>query len=171
MKCSGCYHENPAWQKICTFCGQATASLQLCPSGHLLMPKQTDCAVCPSLWPDSSPFEGPPILRGVLWVDHGRLRSADGSQQMPFVELRDSEQPMSFLVTGAGLAQLSVDSDAEIALKVEVRPGGTRYCLGPDHLAQTGQGLAYQNLGGEERFRVGPVTFRVLFFPVPSWVR
>ena len=170
MKCSVCYHENPAWQKICTYCGQAAVALQLCPSGHLLAPDQADCPVCPSMWPESDPFAGPPILRGILWVDHGKLRTPDGADRMPYVELRDSEQPLSLVIEGAGSAKLTTSDEAKAGVKVEVRPRGVRYCLGPDYLIEAGKGLVYQDLAGEERFRVGPVTFRVMFFSIPDWV-
>jgi len=170
MKCSVCYHDNPAWQKICTYCGQTAVALQLCPSGHLLKPEQTDCPVCPSMWPESGQFAGPAILRGVLWVDHGKLRTPDGRHHMPYVELRDSEQPLAFLIDGPGSAQLSTEDAAPVGVKVEIRPEATRYCLGPDYVVDPGLGLSYQDLAGEERFRVGPVTFRVLFFSIPSWV-
>lgn len=169
MRCSECYEPNPAWQDLCSRCGRPTLSLRLCPNGHLLSPKVTDCPVCPSMWPDSGPFSGPSILRGVLWADAGRLRQEDRDDVLPIIELRDAAKPYAFRVEGSDCLRRVHRDPGGAAIQVLVRPEGTFACLGPEY-RQARARLEFAPVPPTGAIRVGPVLVRMALFEVPDWV-
>ena len=169
MRCSECYEVNPAWQEVCSRCGHSTLPLRFCPNGHLLPPSVTDCPVCPSMWPDSGPFSGPAILRGVLWADAGRIKDEGAETTLPVVELRDFAKPYAFRVEGSDCLRRIHEDPGNAAVQVLVRPEGVFACLGLDYRAQ-GTRLEFAPLGVSGSLRVGPILIRTVLFDVPDWV-
>lgn len=169
MKCSACYEENATWQDVCSHCGRPTVPLRFCPNGHLLPPKVTECPVCPMMWPDPGSFSGPPILRGVLWVDGGRLRREHDPAAQPVLELRDGAAPLALRVEGTdSLVQLAGEP-GRASVQFLVRPDGVRACLGAE-FRRPGAVAQFQPIAEETGLRVGPVLVRVVLFEVPEWV-
>ena len=169
MRCSECYEPNPAWQDLCSRCGRPTLALRLCPNGHLLAPKVTECAVCPSMWPQAGPFSGPPILRGALWADAGRLRLEDSDEAFAILELRDTEVPHAFRVEGSDCLRRMTRDPGGAALQVLVRPEGVFSCLGPEYRPARSR-LEFTPVPGSGAIRVGPILVRIVHFAVPDWV-
>jgi hypothetical protein len=169
MRCSECYEANPAWQDLCSRCGKPTLALRLCPNGHLLPPKVTDCPVCPSMWPNAGPFSGPSILRGVLWADAGRLRQEDRDEVLSIVELRDSARPHAFRIEGSDCLRKVENDPGSAAVQVLVRPEGVFACVGPEYRKPRAS-VEFDPFPVSGALRVGPILIRIAVFDVPDWV-
>lgn len=169
MRCSECYEVNPAWQEHCSRCGRPVLPLRFCPGGHLLPPRTLDCPVCPQSWPDPGPFRGPAILRGVLYVDGGRLRREDEAETVPLLELRDGPSPLALRVEGSDLVTLLARVPEAASVQVLVRPEGVLACLGPEYRGPRGRS-EFQTVSSGGALRVGPILVRMIFFEVPEWV-
>src|SRR5262249_1932181 len=95
MKCSRCYADNALGVAVCTTCGKTVLPVEFCDLGHVLPPGPRQFSVCATQWPDSPPFSGHPILRGVLLVERGRLASAVTGTPCGHFECRDAELPLT----------------------------------------------------------------------------
>lgn len=170
MRCSSCYAENPAYLKRCPACGEPTRALEFCENGHLLAPDGGECAACVLKWPEVPPFQGAPVLRGVLWMEDGQLRSASGGGTLPVLALIDMLEPVG-LVAVPGKPVTVVAADAhDAAIMILTRPQGISYCLSPR--AQSGArnpSVAYRAASPSERIEIGGAVLRVELFRVPSW--
>jgi hypothetical protein len=172
MKCSHCYEDNPAWATVCSSCSQPVERLELCPMGHLLPPGRTDCPVCPDLWPEVTAFAGPPVLRGVLWLEQGRLTSeVEPGADLAYLEVRDREQPLALKIQPSGTASIVVDDDdPNILCRVLMRPEGVQVCSRVRPGAPPGPPV-YEPLPPGESFRAGHASFRYVAIEPPVWVQ
>jgi hypothetical protein len=171
MKCSSCYAENPPWAAVCQTCGGAVQPLEFCPGGHLLPPGVRECPVCPSEWPETPVFEGPPILRGLLWVERGRLLAipaAGGDDDRSYIELRDDEAPLNIGEDTRGRARLFQSEDPAVTVRIVVRPSGVLVCQKGG--ASPAVPLAYVPLAAGGALDLGNTRLRLLTWPVPAWV-
>lgn len=169
MKCAVCYADNPVWQTVCSACGSPTHSLQLCPAGRLLAAGASRCEDCPARWPEVTRFTGHPLLRAVIRVDGGLISNADGTRELPYLELRDQEPPYALAVDGPGRVRVLEGDPIDASLKLLVRPGGAAFCAKPSD-GQTCIGLSYGPLPHTGRVVVGDAALRVMFFEIPEWV-
>ena len=170
MKCSHCYVENPPWSTVCSSCGQPVLRLEICPQGHLLPPGVQECPVCPSLWPEVSSFAGPPLLRGLLWVETGRLVTAsDPGKDLAYIEIRDQESPLVLSLQPSGAAYLAEDDDGDVICRILMRPQGVQVCNKYRPVAHPGP-LAFEPLPAGEKFDLGRTSFRLLEVRPPVWV-
>jgi len=171
MKCSSCYAENAPWATLCSTCGNPTLALELCPNGHLLAPGQRDCAVCPSAWPEVPPFQGPPVLRGLLWVERGDLVGSanEGSgERLYFCELRDREASIALGIDARGRARLLADDDPETVARLVVRPSGFSLCRRGGRATRPGP-LAYEPLHPGSSFDLENVRLRLVTWEIPAF--
>ncbi len=168
MRCSACYAENPPWATICTDCGKAVLRLEFCAGGHLLPPGAQECPVCPHLWPEVTAFDGAPLLRGILLVEKGRLTNADDpADYLPYVEIRDREQPL--VLTHAPNEQVTIaNDDAAGTCRVLMRPEGVQVC-GAGFAHEHAGPRVYKALGPDDTFVLGTTTFRHIAFDPPAW--
>lgn len=169
MKCSHCYSDNQPWATVCSACGQSVLRLEFCPRGHLLPPGVRDCPVCPSLWPEVDAFAGPPVLRGLLWVEQGRLAPAsDPHKKLAFLEIRDQEAPLGLTVRPSGTVCVVGEDDPDSSCRILMRPSGVKVCC--RRPGQPSAPPAYQPLPCGERFDLGGATLRHLGLQPPVWV-
>lgn len=169
MKCSHCYATNPGWATVCLSCSQPVQRLELCPSGHLLPPGVKDCPVCPDLWPEVTDFAGPPLLRGILWLESGRLTThAEPGVDLAFLEVRDQEQPLALKSLPTGAAQLVADDDPDVLCRILMRPDGVQVCHRHGGGATPGP-PTYRTLRAGESFDAGQASFRYQELPPPAW--
>jgi hypothetical protein len=169
MKCSSCYADNNAWATVCSACGQSVRRLELCPAGHLLPPGEQECPICPSLWPAVDAFAGPPLLRGLLWVERGRLMGDEtATAPLAFVEVRDQESPLVLSPLSSGAMRLSDESDGDANCRILMRPDGLKVCK----MGQSGDraGLpTYTALSPGEKLDWGGMTLRYQEIRTPAW--
>jgi len=162
MKCSSCYADNDAWVTVCIMCGDPVVPVELCDNGHILPPGARECPLCPSMWPDVSTFSGPGVLRGILLVERGRLENEAGAPA-EFLEIRDHEQPLSFVQAEPGRLSPTTLDDGAATVRILMRPDGVSTCVKP------GKGkLAYEKLPPGGTRAVGGVQFRSILFDVPK---
>ena len=169
MKCSSCYADNEPWATVCSACGQSVRRLELCPSGHLLPPGEQECPICPSLWPEVGAFAGPPLLRGLLWVERGRLTAgAEPFEELAFLEVRDQENPLALAPQTSGAVRVSDESDSEVSCRILMRPDGLKIC----RINQSGRRAGapvYEPLTAGETFDLGGTSLRYQEMRPPSW--
>jgi len=169
MKCSHCYADNKAWATVCEACGQAVQRLETCPLGHLLPPGGRDCPVCPSLWPEVDAFAGPALLRGLLWVDAGKLAEARAPDRLlAYLEVRDRDRPVSLARRASGRVEVAPEDDPDVVCRLLMRPGGPRVCnksapADPRSLPQ------YVPLPPGSSLDLGEVRLRFLDLAPPAW--
>lgn len=175
MKCSQCYADNPPWATVCHACGLSVCRLELCPAGHLLPPGAGDCPVCPDLWPETASFSGPAILRGLLWVEGGRLvadaepgNDVSDSNDVPYLEIRDADLPLAIAASPSGVARI-VPLDAPAATcRILMRPEGLSVC---DRQVRRRSGPpAYGPLRAGDALTLGTVRLRFQALSPPAWV-
>ena len=170
MKCSHCYAENPPWSTVCSSCGQSVLRLEICSLGHLLPPGVQECPVCPSLWPEVKSFAGPPLLRGFLWVETGRLAAAaDPGKELAYLEIRDGESPLALTLQPSGVVHLAGDDDRNVNCRILMRPEGVQVCNMNRPGTHSGP-LAYEPLLPREKFDLGRTSFQHLEVQPPVWV-
>lgn len=174
MKCSTCYSENPPWAAVCAVCGGKVLPLEFCLNGHLLPPGVRECPVCPNEWPEVPGYAGPPVLRGVLWVERGAVvaRDAEGETELPYVEVRDREAPVALSTDARGRARLTDEQDAAAVVRILMRPEGLMVCkkAAPGVLRAEAGPLRFEALAAEHSLDVGNARLRYLAWPVPQWV-
>ena len=173
MKCASCYADNQPGTGICLQCGESVRSIRVCEAGHILPDGESECAVCPGLWPEVGEFEGPPVLRGVLWAIEGQLVSIaeDGdSETVAAVELRDDMEPLSLRLHGSDGLEIMGTDDPRADVKILVRPGGVGACLCPRLQSLTSSALRYETLTGLGVLAVETVRVGIGLFDVPGWV-
>ena len=171
MKCSHCYETNTAWATVCSSCSQPVRRLELCPAGHLLPPGAAECPVCPDLWPDVTAYAGPPVLRGILWLESGRLTNdAAPDARLTFLEVRDREHPLALKIQPSGAAHLVDDDDPDVLCRILARPEGLQVCRRFRPGAAPGP-PTYEPLQSGDTFDVGHATFRYQIIPPPVWVQ
>ncbi len=171
MKCSHCYAENPPWSTVCSSCSQPVLRLEICSQGHLLPPGVQECSICPSLWPEISAFAGPPLLRGLLWVDAGSVTSpSDPGEDMAYLEIRDQESALALTLQPSGDVHLTGDDDGDVVCRILMRPEGVQVCNKIRPAAHTGP-LAFEPLLPGEKFHLGGVLFRLQVVQPPAWVQ
>ena len=178
MKCLHCYAENPAWQTLCSACGEPVTPIELCAAGHILPPGVRECAVCPTLWPATTPFAGPPILRGLLWIDAGELRGLADAGPLPFLELRDGETPVAIVASSPLTASLGSADHKDTIVRILVRPDGVSACTRPG--APRGGSAAskggrpasprYEPLAENAPVEVERVRLRFVPIQAPAWI-
>jgi hypothetical protein len=169
MKCSQCYGENPPWATVCVACGQAVRRLELCPAGHLLPPGEQECAVCPDLWPEVAPFVGAPLLRGLLWLESGRLFSdGDPGQSRPYVEVRDQDLPLALAIQAGGTIRIADADDPAVVCRILMRPEGVQVCSRQGTRPRSGPPV-YDKLKPDGTFQLAGATFRYLQVQPPAW--
>lgn len=169
MKCSSCYADNDAWATVCSSCGQAVRRLELCPAGHLLPPGEHECPICPSLWPAVDAFAGPPLLRGLLWVERGRLIGNENvSEEIAFIEVRDQESPLVLSPQPSGAVRLTDESDTDANCRILMRPEGLKICLmgQPDGRSRL---PAYIDVAPGEKIDLGGTSLRYQIVRTPAW--
>lgn len=171
MKCSFCYADNLPSHSICSECGESVAPLRICSGGHLLPPDSSECSVCPFLWPEVEPFDGEPILRGVLWTESARLCGRDG-EPIPLLELRDRGEPVGLLLEGRRKMTLVGPDQTSASVRFLIRPDGLQYCLSPELRRSSGSNpeVAYEDVSESGLVHVGSAQVRVARFDVPKWV-
>ena len=170
MKCSHCYAENQPWATVCSSCGQSVLRLEICPAGHLLPPGAHECPICPSLWPEVESFAGPPVLRGFLWVEKGRLISAsDPGKELAYVEIRDGESPLALTLQPTGAVYLAGEEDPEVDCRILMRPEGVQVCSRGRPGGRAGP-MEYQMLPPGEKVDLGSTSFRHMQVQPPPWV-
>jgi hypothetical protein len=171
MRCSHCYAENEAWATICSACGQAVLRLEFCPGGHLLPPGVRDCPVCPSLWPEVSSFAGPPLLRGLLWVETGRLApAADPGRELAYLEVRDQENPIGLILRPTGAVHVTTNDDEGVSCRILMRPEGVQVC--DKSRPREGSGApSYVVLRPGEKLALGGTTLRHQEVQPPLWAQ
>lgn len=174
MKCASCYADNTALAQICVQCGESVRPILVCPAGHVLPDGEPECAVCPGLWPELTEFEGPPVLRGVLWVIEGSMLAAAGSsavaEPVVAVELRDDAAPLNLRLHDEATLQLLEEDDPRADAKILVRPEGVGVCLSPRLQLLTAADLQYSPLRARCTFGLKNALLGVGLFEVPEWV-
>jgi len=168
MRCSSCYAENSSTQRVCAVCGEATLPLEFCPAGHLMEPGASRCSICHELWPEITDFSGPPLLRGIMWLEGAECRSGDGAERLPFIELRDGRDPVSLTVSDSESVLVSFEDRPDASLKILTRPDGPRFCAS-SHFRPSANEPAYQSLEPDREPRLGNVSIRLALFDVPDW--
>jgi hypothetical protein len=133
-------------------------------------PDSGKCVVCPTSWPGISGFEGPPVLRGVLWLDQGEFRIKREGRTISLVELRDQKLPVSLIVGSGNSIDVDLEDPPDASLKILVRPDGIKCCLSAQlKVAQHGATPEYLGMAGSDRLWVGDVSVRITLFEVPAW--
>lgn len=169
MKCSSCYAANDAWATVCSSCGQSVRRLELCPAGHLLPPGEQGCTICPSLWPAVDAFAGPPLLRGLLWVERGRLiKGETATAELAFLEVRDQESPLVLSPQPSGAVRLTDESDADANCRILMRPDGLKVCVMGKPDGKSGL-PAYTALPPGETLDLGGTSLRYQNVRAPAW--
>lgn len=164
MKCSSCYADNAAWAAVCVMCGEPVVPVELCANGHILPPGSRDCPICPSMWPDAPPFAGPPILRGILWVERGRLKEGEPARVLPYLEVRDLDLPLTLDQPAPDELRLApVESKSGVA-RILMRPQGVSVCR---KAGARGGKLAWESLAAGETLTLGGVKLCLVPFEVP----
>lgn len=170
MKCSNCYGENPTWSTVCSSCGQPVLRLEICSQGHLLPPGVQQCPICPSQWPDISPFAGPPLLRGLLWIETGRLTAtSDPGNELAYLEMRDQESPLALSLRSSGAASLVEDDNRDVVCRILMRPEGVQVC-NKYHQKEHSGPLEFKPLQPGEILELGRTSFRLMPVRPPVWV-
>ncbi|MFC1572791.1 hypothetical protein ACFL6M_04250, partial [Candidatus Eisenbacteria bacterium] len=170
MKCSQCYAENKPWATVCSSCGLSILRLETCPMGHLLPPGGQECPVCPSMWPEVGHFAGPPVLRGFLWVERGRLANAsDPRTEMAYVEVRDQETPLALASQPAGALHLTGEDDPDVDCRILMRPESVQVCNRTRTGRRSGPPV-YEPLPPGQSLDLGGTSFRYLGVQPPVWV-
>ena len=131
MKCAVCYADNPVWQTVCSACGSPARPLQFCAGGRLLAAGASRCEDCPARWPEVTKFTGHPLLRGVIRVEGGLISNADGTRELPYLELRDQERPYALAVEGPSRVRILEGDPADASYKLRIRPQTTGFCARP----------------------------------------
>jgi hypothetical protein len=130
------------------------------------------------MWPSTTPFGGPPILRGLLWVDAGELRSPGDVNAIPFLELRDGEAPIALVANSPLMASLGGADQKDAALRILVRPDAVSVCMRPG-AARAGAagatrgvppGARYEALGENAQIEVERVRLRFVPIHAPAWI-
>jgi hypothetical protein len=174
MKCSNCYADNPAWQAICSACGQPVVPIELCASGHVLPPGVRECPICPSMWPEVAAFVGPPVLRGVLWIEGGQILDPARGEPIPLIELRDGEQPLSLSPHAEPDVVVLGGDESRAAAKVLVRPDGVSLCERPDARAASAgpraERPAYRTFPQDTPLAIGRARLRFIPLAAPAWI-
>jgi len=171
MKCSHCYADNQSFATICAKCGQAILRLEVCPMGHLLPPGEQDCPICPSMWPEVDSFAGPPLLRGFLLVESGRLTgSQDPVAALTYLEVRDQEIPLALAPLHSGAVSLVDEDDDKIECRILMRPNGISVCQ-RDQMKKQKAPSVYEPLLPGEKFDLGGVSLRYHEVVPPAWAR
>ena len=169
MRCSHCYTDNPTWATVCSSCGKSVLRLEICPAGHLLPPGEQECPICPSLWPEVDSFSGPPMLRGFLWVESGRLATvAEPAQELAYLEIRDRESPLALTLLPSGVVHLTEDDDYDARCRILMRPDGVRVCDKNQPAIHSGL-PAYEPLLAGKTLRLGRTSFRHIQVRPPAW--
>lgn len=171
MKCLHCYADNPPWQTLCSACGEPVTPVELCAAGHILPPGVRECPLCPTLWPSPPPFAGPPILRGVLWVEAGALHVAGDRVGHEFLELRDMELPLSFRARSPLVADVASADQQDAAIKLLVRPEGVSVCGRPSGGRAGPAAPRYEPLRDGGRVEVEGVRLRFVAIAAPAWTQ
>lgn len=169
MKCAVCYADNPVWQTVCSACGSPARPLQFCPGGRLLAAGASRCEDCPARWPEVTKFTGHPLLRGVIRVEGGVISNADGTRELPYLELRDQEQPYALAVESPSRVRILEGDPVDASFKLMIRPQATGFCAKPND-GQACMGLSYGPLPREGRVVSGEAALRITFFEIPEWV-
>ena len=164
MKCSACYADNAAWTQICVMCGQPVVAVELCVNGHILPPGSRECPICPSMWPEAPAFSGPPLLRGVLVLESGRIVERRTGAEQSFIEIRDGATPVTLAEAGDGAVDVQRSDEAAGDVRLLFRPDGIRIC-------RKAAKMQYVVLSPGETLQLGGVRLRPIGFEVPSAVR
>jgi len=170
MKCSHCYGENQPWATVCSSCGQSVLRLEFCPADHLLPPGVQECPICPSLWPEVESFAGPPVLRGLLWVEKGRLIAAsDPGVELAYVEIRDLELPLALTQRPSGALHIVGEDDPGVDCRILMRPDGVQICR-RNRLGHPSRSPVYEPLPPGQKIVLGGTSFRHVEVQPPLWV-
>jgi hypothetical protein len=165
VKCGSCYAGNAAWAAVCVMCGEPVVPVELCANGHILPPGSRDCPVCPSMWPDVAPFVGPPLLRGVLWVERGRLKEGESGRALPYLEVRDLETPLTFDQAAPDELRLAPAEAKSGVARILMRPDGVSVC---EKAGGRSGKPAYVPVVAGEILTLGGVRIRFVPFEVPG---
>ncbi|MFN0151286.1 MAG: hypothetical protein ACKVU1_11345 [bacterium] len=171
MKCLHCYAENPAWQTLCSACGEPVTPVEICGAGHILPPGVRECPLCPTLWPQVAPFSGPPILRGILWVESGELHVAGDFARHEYFELRDMELPYSLTSRSPLVADVASADLQDAAIKLLVRPGEISLCGKPAAGRSGPAAPRYEPLRDGATVELERVRMRLVPIAAPAWTQ
>jgi hypothetical protein len=115
------------------------------------------------MWPETAPFSGPPVLRGILWVERGRWIDRDAIAS--YLEMRDHEAPWTLSQPEPDLLKSVVPESREAVARILVRPEGLKVCrktAGPARKPE------YEAISENQTLAIGSVRLRWVPFEVPK---